>query len=86
MWDATDFKALYLNQVTSATVYCSRSFCLPWPLLSIPVLAHSSYSLLVLLLLPPPPLESGDQLQQIGHFKACMTEIYLHIDARMAAS
>ena len=20
----------------------------------------------------------------IGHFKACMTEIYLHIDARMA--
>ena len=40
-----------------------------------------SYSLLVLL---PPLLESGDQLQQIGHFKACMTEIYLHIDARMA--
>ena len=46
-----------------------------------------SYSLLVLPPPPPPPpplLESGDQLQQIGHFKSCMTEIYLHIDARMA--
>ena len=34
---------------------------------------------------PPlfPPL-STMRAELIGHFKACMTEIYVHIDARMA--
>ena len=33
------------------------------------------------------PLMTGKctmRAELIGHFKACMTEIYLHIDARMA--
>ena len=31
-----------------------------------------------------PPTQSTMRLQLIGHFEPCMTEIYLHIDARMA--
>ena len=30
------------------------------------------------------PHQSAALVRQIGHFKPCMTDIYLHIDARMA--
>ena len=30
------------------------------------------------------PLPSTMRAEFIGHFEACMTEIYIHIDARMA--